>query len=101
MKSEYENLSKQLDDRQTNIDQIKSKISELLFEKDNLESLIFDGKLVEFKEREDHDLGEIYTNELDIFDYKKVKSIDQSDHLKKYGKRCDHYFASFTSDGSR
>jgi len=95
MKSEYENFSKQLDDRQTNIVQIKSKI----FEKDNLEILIFDGKLVEFKEREDHDLGEIYTNELDIFDYKKVKSIDQSDHLKKYGKRCDHYFASFTSDG--
>ncbi len=62
MKSEYENLSKKLDEHQTNIDQIKSKISELLFEKDNLESLIFDGKLIEFKEREDNDLGEIYTN---------------------------------------
>jgi hypothetical protein len=99
MKSEYENLPKKLDEHQTNIDQIKSKISELIFKKDYLESLIFDDKLVEFKEREDHDLGEIYTNELDIFDYKKVKSIDLSDYLKKYGEKCDHYFASFTSDG--
>jgi hypothetical protein len=99
MKSEYENLSKQLDERQTNIDKIKSKTSELIFEKDNLESLIFDGKLVEFKESEDHDLGELYSNEIDIFENKKVKSIDLSNHFKKYNEKCDHYFASFTSDG--
>jgi len=99
MKSENENWSKQLVEHKTNMDQVKSKTSQLLFEKDNLESLIFDGKLVQFKESADHDLGEVYSNEFDIFDSNKVKSIDLSGHFKEDEEKCSHYLASFTSDG--
>ena len=103
MKSENENWSKQLAENQINIDQIKNKTSQLLFEKDNLESLIFDGKLVQFKESADHDLGEVYSNELDIFDSNKVKTMDLSGHFKdkeeEEEEECSHYLATFTSDG--
>jgi hypothetical protein len=90
MKLENEKWLKSLSEHEVdlklNSDQVKESIARLSYESKNLESLLFDGKLVQFNENE-NGLGEINSIELDVLKNKDdMHKIDVSDHLKHYGK---------------
>ena len=74
-------------------EQVKDGLSRLSIETENLKSLIFDGKMVEFKESK-NDLGEICIIELDDFFNHEILRVDLSKHFKQY-KQCqgDHRIA--------
>lgn len=90
MKLENEKWLKSLSEHEVdlklNSDQVKESIARLSYESKNLESIIFDGKLVQFNENE-NGLGEINSIELDVLKNKDdMHKIDVSDHLKHYDK---------------
>ena len=90
MKLENEKWLKSLTEREIdfklNNDQVKESIGRLSCESKNLESLLFDGKLVQFNENE-NGLGEIISIELDVLkNNDDLNKIDISDHLKHYNK---------------
>ncbi len=93
MKLENEKWLKCLAEHEVNNnlnEQVKDGLSRLSIEKENLKSLIFDGKMVELKESK----NDLITFQLDEFFNHEIRSVDLSKHFKQYDQcQGDHRIA--------